>query len=845
LNAALRLDPNDGPTLIALANYYSGRGQLEKARDLLRKAIQSRSGDFVARNTLIDLYVAVGLNAEALQQSRQLAQEYPNPLWLKRRLAARFLDQRQLQDAATLLQSALPHDFDNAQTRALLLRLYELQRNTIGLRGLYADMLRLRPTDTAVLTQLAALDAGQKDFSSAQEVMRKAMAIAPEDDDLHVSLADLLQRAGEGSSVQEELAAALKSNPNREDVRQRMELMAAGKDQSGDEAEYLENPAELATAAQRTPPSAVANAITLADVRVEQVRDNGLSTVREQQIYYIANQQGARTFSTRNVQYAPGSQQLRILHARVYKRNGQVLEAEEAGEGGVADTNVAMYYDVRSRTLRYPALEPGDVVELDYRISPTTKENPYGDYFGGLVVFRSKLPEQLQRYVLITPAERRFNVLEQRMEPARVTMRGDQRVYKWEARNQQALSSEPRGPALTDIAPYVHVSTFQSWEELGRWYSQLIAPQFALDGALRDAYKSLLKDAHTEQERISAIHQFVLRNTHYVAMEFGIYSYKPYRVSQVYARRFGDCKDKASLMIALLRNAGIEADIALVRTRRLGAVDPRATSIAQFNHAIVYLPKYKLWLDGTAEYSGSTELPLDDQGATALTVAAEGTATLRQIPVTQPGDNYTRRTVRAQVRPDGHIVFTGVAYTRGEDAPGLRREYESPERQRDAVQNSLAQIFPSVLLDHVQVQGANDLEHPVTVEFRGEVNTFAGQVSIPLAASWMPRSYVQQLAALTSRTEDLLLPAPWTTEEELHFELPDQARVRMPSDTILNTPYGTARLQYVRNGRELVVRTSVQFRKLRISPEEYGQFRDFCQQIERAFHDEIKVELRG
>jgi hypothetical protein len=316
-------------------------------------------------------------------------------------------------------------------------------------------------------------------------------------------------------------------------------------------------------------------------------------------------------------------------------------------------------------------------------------------------------------------------------------------------------------------------------------------------------------------------------------------------VSQVYARRFGDCKDKASLMIALLRNAGIEADIALVRTRRLGAVDPRATSIAQFNHAIVYLPKYKLWLDGTAEYSGSTELPLDDQGATALTVAAEGTATLRQIPVTQPGDNYTRRTVRAQVRPDGHIVFTGVAYTRGEDAPGLRREYESPERQRDAVQNSLAQIFPSVLLDHVQVQGANDLEHPVTVEFRGEVNTFAGQVSIPLAASWMPRSYVQQLAALTSRTEDLLLPAPWTTEEELHFELPDQARVRMPSDTILNTPYGTARLQYVRNGRELVVRTSVQFRKLRISPEEYGQFRDFCQQIERAFHDEIKVELRG
>jgi hypothetical protein len=133
----------------------------------------------------------------------------------------------------------------------------------------------------------------------------------------------------------------------------------------------------------------------------------------------------------------------------------------------------------------------------------------------------------------------------------------------------------------------------------------------------------------------------------------------------------------------------------------------------------------------------------------------------------------------------------------------------------------------------------------VTVEFRGEVNTFAGQVSIPLASSWMPRSYVQELAALTSRTEDLLLPAPWTTEEELHFVLPEEARVRIPVDTILNTPYGSAKLQYARNGRELVVRTSVQFRKLRISPGEYDAFRDFCQQVERAFHDEIKVELRG
>jgi hypothetical protein len=257
---------------------------------------------------------------------------------------------------------------------------------------------------------------------------------------------------------------------------------------------------------------------------------------------------------------------------------------------------------------------------------------------------------------------------------------------------------------------------------------------------------AIVKNAHTELERIRAIHQFVLRNTHYVALDFGIYSYQPYPVTQTYARRFGDCKDKASLMIALLREAGIDAQIVLVRTRRLGAVDPNAVSAAVFNHAVVYVPGYDLWLDGTAEYAGSRELPLEDQGAMALTVA---------------------------------------------------------------------------------------------------LDTFAGQKSLPLASSWLPRSYVQTLAGEAVRTQDLLLPALWTADEELHFALPAGAAVSaLPPDTLLETPLGALSLRYERTGREVVVRTSIQFRQVRISPAEYGSFRDFCAQAERAYHREIRVRLR-
>jgi hypothetical protein len=110
----------------------------------------------------------------------------------------------------------------------------------------------------------------------------------------------------------------------------------------------------------------------------------------------------------------------------------------------------------------------------------------------------------------------------------------------------------------------------------------------------------------------------------------------------------------------------------------------------------------------------------------------------------------------------------------------------------------------------------------------------------------MKRFYVQTLAPLSTRSEDLVLPAPWITQEELRFQLPAGASIAsLPNDTALATPFGSARVRYEKKGRELVISTSVQFSKLRITPAEYSAFREFCRDLERAFRQEAKVKLRG
>lgn len=844
LTSALRSEPSSATAKIALADYYSGRKQLEKARDLLREAVESAPDDFVARNRLADVYFAAGLKKLALQESRALQSAYANPLWLSRKLAARYTDLGLFDEALPLLTRNLRESFDDRDQRALLVQICQRRHDTAGLQQAYKDAASLDPHDANAIADLAEVQFGNGEAGWAQATMRRTLALNGDRDDLLQRYANMLDRSGQPHEAETQLARALALNPHLENVRRRLE--SAGDGQIEPEAAYIEESSRLAFSADCTK-AADTNAVALADVRVERMYPNGLSSVRVQQVLCIVTEQGARDYASRSVQYSPVSQQLRILHARIHKRNGRVLEAVQGGEAGVADTNIAMYYDVRSREIRYPGLEKGDVVELDYRITPTATNNPYGDYFGSLVVFRSNLPQALKRYVLITPSSRKINIVEARMTaPAQVTKDVSNTIYRWESRNAAALPNEPRGPAVTEIAPYVHASTFGSWDEIGQWYADLVRPQFALDAALKEVSARLTTKKMSEVEKITAIHQFVLRNTHYVAMEFGIYSYKPYPVAQTFARRFGDCKDKASLMIALLREAGIEANIALVRTRRLGDIDERSTSIALFDHAIVYVPKWDLWLDGTAEYAGSRELPLVDQGAMALVVGVDGSSSVRRIPYTQAEDNYTKRSVRAQLKPDGAIEFTGTAQTRGEEAPGLRREYEIPERRRDFFRNSLAEVFPSVHVDEVQVDGTTDLEHDVRVDFRGTLDTFNGRTVIGLAPSWMKRFYVQTLAPLASRTEDLVLPAPWITEEELRFQLPAGASIAsIPNDTALATPFGSAKIRYEKKGRELVVSTSVQFSKLRIMPAEYAAFREFCRDLERAFRQEVKVKLPG
>jgi len=273
---------------------------------------------------------------------------------------------------------------------------------------------------------------------------------------------------------------------------------------------------------------------------------------------------------------------VQLRGARVFRGDGTVDEAIESGEGAADDPQVAMYTSARTFYVQFPRLEPGDVVELRYRIDSMSAQNQFADYFGEVAYLQSSEPITHAEYVLVTPKSRKLYVDAQRVPNLKQTTedRGDLRIYRFAADKVPALQPEPAMPPWASLLGYVHVSTYRSWKDLGRWYWGLVHEQFDVDEETKKLALEITKGKTTPTDKVKAVYDWVIDRTRYVALEFGIYGYKPHRCVQTVTRGWGDCKDKATVIVTLLRQLGIDATIVIVRSGMRGDFDSKLPSLA-------------------------------------------------------------------------------------------------------------------------------------------------------------------------------------------------------------------------------------------------------------------------
>ncbi len=824
--------------LLARAAHARGGANWRDAMPYYDRVLALDPDNIPATLARVELYGEANLRETALALLERALARRPKSVALLRATALALGELNHTSQAEVLEDRYAALRFDDPQIAQGKLDLALARRDPRSAAHWIERMVAANPDSTRALGQAAKAHLALGERAKAIAAYRKALDFAPEDTDTMRALANVYAAGGNSDEQLKLLRKVLELRPQDKDVR---EYVAHTEPEKPRPDEVYTHPAKEFLAL-RDAPAMGRNRRAFVDLQVTTVFPTGLASRYHQIVFQPLTDSAAAQAREYAFGYEADSETVQLRGARIYRKNGQVDEAAETGEGPADNPSIAMYTSQRVFYVHFPRLFPGDVVELLYRVEDMAPRNAFADYFGEVVYMQGQEPIASSEYVLITPASRPFFFNKPNVPGLTQTVQeqGDKRVYRFVARGVPPMDPEPLQPPFSQTLGHIHVSTYRSWEDMGKWYWGLVKDQFVADDEVRRRVAEITKGLTDDRAKVRAVYDYVVQKTRYVALEFGIHGFKPYRCSQIFSRGFGDCKDKATLIVTMLKELGIPATIVILRTGMRGDFETEPASLAPFDHAIAYVPSMDLYLDGTAEFTGSRELPAMDRGALAIQVN-EGKPRLVHLPEPPPSESVTARRVEAQIAADGSAQIDWKGDVSGVHAAGWRGRYHSASTQKKRVQEDLASEFPGLELASVTANDLQNIEESVSIKARGKVPQLAKRDGDSMSVSVGPRErMVREYATLSQRKSDIRIFALATDETDTTVRLPANAKITsLPRASKAESPYGSYKVEVDTTGTTVRVKTTVVIGKSRIAAAEYPAFRRWCEQVDSALGQRV------
>ena len=371
---------------------------------------------------------------------------------------------------------------------------------------------------------------------------------------------------------------------------------------------------------------------------------------------HVQSEAGVQALAVLSFAYTTSNETLDIDYVRVQKPDGTVVTTPAYNiQDMPADvTRVApMYSDIHEKHVAVRGLGVGDELEYQIRFRTVHPEVP------GQFWFEYNFPKNViakdELLQITVPRDKYVKVSSPSLKPE-IRDEGATRTYTWKTSNLQVEDSTSQPGPHEAKPPSVQVTTFHSWEEVGRWYSQLQAPQAAVTPAIRAKALELTKGLTTDDAKIRALYHYVATQFHYISLSFGIGRYQPHPAEEVLENEYGDCKDKHTLLQALLKAYGYDAYPALINSTR--KLDPDVPSPAQFDHVITAVARGNSlqWLDTTAEIAPFGMLIASIRDKQALLVPPDKPASLVTTPANPPYPTDDVFEAEAKLSLDGTLT---------------------------------------------------------------------------------------------------------------------------------------------------------------------------------------------
>ena len=689
------------------------------------------------------------------------------------------------------------------------------------------------------------------DIAQAGKLLTDARAWAPENPELLSALALADHYEGKNSDALQLYQAALQLKPNSPKIKDYLAELNEGK--STDKQFFA--PYDIALKSLELPKSEAYpndNTVNVLEQEVIRLNPNFSASRMVHVIAKVLRPAGVQELARHQIYYDPERQVVDILRAAVITPDGRELsraDVRDLSTSAAAGVETRIYDEHHLKQVHFRDLETGSIIDLQYTIRDSG-ENIYGDYFADTHYLSDDKPTVRNQYILDYPKSLHIQsrTFKADIQPEHLESKDTQReTMKWEYNNTPGRIHEAGMPPMVDELGQVQITTMGSWEDVGKWYWHLASEQLVVSDELKKEIAEITKNCKTDEDKVRAVQQFVIHQIRYLGIEFGRNGYKPHAASESYKARYGDCKDKATLITAMLKELGIDSRLVLIRTINAGAVPQDSLPMPNlFNHCIAYVPNVggkDFWIDGTADFHRLGDIPAMDRSAQVL-VVEPNSGKFVKIPLNTPEDNLIEQRFNVTVAADGAAAVSLRDNRHGQWAPRYRELSEMPGLYERDMKNYAAKRLNGATLLNWKASKSGE-EGPVWLEAEFNMPALASQSGDrrALPAAFEPLMLSQRYTGENKRNYDLEMYFPWRRHTEINYTLTDPLKAAtLPEEASLDEPFGKYSRKMTKDARGVHIVEEFEFSTHRVLVADYDAFKAFCNKVDALMEEKVLID---
>ncbi|MCU1302513.1 MAG: Transglutaminase-like enzyme [Candidatus Sulfotelmatobacter sp.] len=554
----------------------------------------------------------------------------------------------------------------------------------------------------------------------------------------------------------------------------------------------------------------------------------------------IQSDAGVQEYAVLRPPYQTSLEHIEVLDVRVTKPNGSVvispLDSIQDAPSQIYP-GAAEFANLHEKHVPVKGLEPGDILESSIRWQVETPLAA-GHFWFGHTFLKSAivLAEQLE---ISVPRDREVKFKSQNVQPT-IREENGRRMYTWKTSNLESQNSEKQREVQGYDAirghlpgPDVLISSFRTWEEVGRWYESLQKEKVQPSAEVKMKAEELTKGLRDDDAKLRVIYNYVSLRYHYVGIAFGVGRYQPHAASEIFANQYGDCKDKHTLLAALLSAVGIRAYPALISSRM--TVDPDVPMPAQFDHVISVVPQGSTlsWMDTTPEVTAMGYLATHLRGKPALLIMPDKVA-FQTTPLNSIFPSKYTNTVTAKLDADGTLQAHVEATYRGDDSELTYRYLfrRVPESQwKDFAQKNFYGARLGGTITSVGASSPEKTEEPFAVRYEYTLRDFLGGERHRFAVPLSPLTIPEVKDADLDRTTPLWLGDVGEQVYKSRIELPKEWSAAQPMPLDLKESFAEFHGDTEVNGNVLVTKRRLLLKVNAITPDQLKSYKEFQKAI--------------